>query len=279
MFHVKPLAERPYPARPNRATLNAQGEFGTWGGPEYERAASGKHGRMKRRKNVFLRWFDADWYRYLRTRYPERLLFLVPAVCALLAWAGYAAVNAMGSSSRAAESYVRLDTTVIRTVKVREHGKIVIKRIPEIKHIYAKPVTVMQTRTVQTPGGTKVVTEPVVRYKPVYRRKVVIVHGKPVTVNQIVTNTRMLTNTQMLTVTNEHTSTIINDHTSTVVNNQTVSQTVNQTQTVTRTETAPVVTVTQPPDTVTVTETQPPDTVTVTTPGDTVTVTVTETGP
>ena len=230
---------------------------------------------MANGRNWFLRWFDADWYRYLRTRYPERLLFLLPAVLALLAWAGYAAVNAMGSSSPAADSYVRLDTTVIRTVKVREHGKVVIKRIPEIKHIYAKPTTVMETRTVQTPGGTKVVTEAVVHYKPVYRRKVVLVHGKPVTVNQIVTNTRMLTDTQMLTVTNEHTSV--------VVQNQTVNQTVNQTQTLTKTETAPVVTVTLDPITVTEHETvtQTPDTVTVTTPGDTVTVTVsdTSTGP
>lgn len=236
---------------------------------------------MANGRNWLLRWFDADWYRYLRTRYPERLLFLLPVLLGLLAWAGYAAVNAMGSSSRAADSYVQLDTTVIRTVKVREHGKVIIKRIPEIKHIYAKPVTVKQTRTVQTPGGTKVVTEAVVRYKPVYRRKVVLVHGKPVTVNQIVTNTRMLTDTQLLTVTNEHTISVVNEHTSTVVNNQTVNQTVNQTQTLTKTETAPVVTVTLPPDTVTehATVTQPPDTVTVTTPGDTVTVTVTSTGP
>ncbi len=232
---------------------------------------------MANGRNWLLRWFDADWYRYLRTRYPERLLFLLPVLLGLVAWAGYAAVGAMGSSKPAAESYVRLDTTVIRTVKVREHGKVVIKRIPEIKHIYAKPVTVMRMRTVQTPGGTKVITEPVVRYKPVYRRKVVLVHGKAVTVNQVVTNTRMLTDTQMLTVTNEHT--VVNEHTSTVVNNQTVSQTVNQTQTLTKTETAPIVTVTLDPITVTQHETvtQPPDTVTVTTPGDTVTVTVTTT--
>ena len=237
---------------------------------------------MANGKNWLLRWFDADWYRYLRTRYPERLLLLLPVLLGSLAFAGYAAVSAMGSSKPAAESYVRLDTTVIHTVKVREHGKVVIKRIPEIKHIYAKPVTVMRTRTVQTPGGTKVITEPVVRYRPVYRRKVVLVHGKAVTVNQIVTNTRMLTDTQMLTVTNEHTvvnehtSTVVNEHTSTVVNNQTV----NQTQTLTKTETAPIVTITLDPITVTEhqTVTQPPDTVTVTTPGDTVTVTVTDTG-
>src|SRR5262249_39107938 len=222
-------------------------------------------GRMADGRNWLLRWFDADWYRYLRTRYPERLLFLVPALLAVLAFAGYAAVSAMGSSSRSAESYVRLDTTVIRTVQVRQHGKVVIKRIPVVEHIYAKPTTVMETRTVKTPGGTKIVTEAVVRYRPVYRRKVVFVHGKPVTVNQIVTNTQMLTDTQLLTVTNEHT--VVNAHTSTVVQNQTVR----------KTETAPIVTVVLPPDTVTVT--QPPDTVTVTTPGDTVTVTVTSTGP
>jgi hypothetical protein len=234
---------------------------------------------MGNRRNWLLRWFDIDWYRYLRARYPERLLILLAALLAFLGFAGYRAVNAMGSSSRSADSFVRLDTTVIRTVKVREHGKVVVKRIPVIKHIYAKPTTVMETRTVQTAGGTKIVTEPVVHYKAVYRRKVVLVHGKPVTVNQVVTDTKMLTNTQLLTVTNEHTNTVVNEHTNTVVQSQTVNQTVNQTQTqtLTKTETAPIITLTLPQETVTERETvtQPPDTVTVTTQGDTVTVTVT----
>ena len=56
---------------------------------------------MANGRNWLLRWFDADWYRYLRTRYPERLLFLLPVLLGLLAWAGFAAVSAMGVMSRA----------------------------------------------------------------------------------------------------------------------------------------------------------------------------------
>jgi hypothetical protein len=146
---------------------------------------------------------------------------------------------------------------------------VVVKRVAVVKRIYARPVTVQETRTIQTPSGPRVVTRYVVRYKPVYRRKVITLHGKAVTVNQVVTDTRMLTDTQLFTVTNERTvdltivQQVTNDRTATV------SQTVTNEHTTTLPPVTETVVTTAPGDTVTVHET-----VTVTTPGETVTVTV-----
>jgi hypothetical protein len=170
----------------------------------------------------------------------------------VLALAGFFAVSSIGTSSAAGvagtQTYVPLTTTVTKVSRVKEHGVVVVKRVHVVKRIYARPITVQETRTLQTPGGTKVVTRPVVRYQPIYRNQIVTVNGKPVTVSRVVTNTRMLTDTQMLTVTNERASTVVQH------------ETVNQTQTVNQT--------------IVRTETSPPDTVTVTVPGNTVTETV-----
>jgi len=184
------------------------------------------------------RWLDPAWYRYLRYRLrPDRAFLLAIAGLAALFVGGVFAMQALGGSSNSStEAYVPVVKTVMRRVKVVEHGKTIYKRVPVVKRVYAKPVTVQETHTVQTPGGVKVVTHPVVRYQPVYRQRVIRVNGKTVTVNQVVTNTKMLTDTQMQTV--------VNEHTNTVVQNQT--QTVNQTVTNVRTQTSP-------PDTVTVT--------------------------
>lgn len=212
------------------------------------------------------RLFDPNWYRYLRYRHgPDKLVAGGLFVLALLAIGGALTVRALvGSTDSAAATFVPLTTTVLQRVKVVEHGKTVYKRVPVVKRIYAKPVTVQQTRTMQTPGGTRVVTDQVVRYRPVYRKQVVLVHGRPVTVSHVVTDTRSLTNTQMLTVTNEHTNTVVNE------------QTVNQTVTSVRTQTLPAETVTGPTRTETqVVTTTVPSTVTVAPPPVTVTVTVT----
>jgi hypothetical protein len=206
-------------------------------------------------KGRFLRWVDPAWYRYLGQRYPWGTVLTIAISIGALGLGGYAAVRAMGAGSATSDTYVALTTTVTRNVKVRMHGRTVVKRIPVVKRVYAKPTTVMETRTIQTPGGAKVVTRPVVRYHVVYRKKVVLVHGKPVTVRQSVTDTRMLTDTVTNVVTNEHTSTVVNERTNTV----------SQTQTVTRTLTAP-------PETTTVFATTT-EHVTTTTPGATVTVT------
>ncbi len=162
------------------------------------------------------------------------------------------------------QSYVLLTTTVKKLVHVKEHGRLVSKHVAVVKRIYAKPVTVQQTQTIRAPSGVRVVTRRVVSYRPVYRRQVVTIHGKPVTVNRVVTDTRMLTDTQLLTLTN----TVVQDHT------VSTTQTVNQTVTSVRTQTSPpqTVTVTSPTKTVTktvtttVTTTVSAPTVTTTTP-------------
>jgi len=216
------------------------------------------------------RWFDPNWYRYLRGRHPGAALALGAAAVAALLGAGVAVGVGYprGESSR---TYVALETTVMQRKKVRQpSGRIVVKRVPVVKRIFAEPVTVLRTSTVQTPGGTQIVTEPIVRYRQVVRRQVVTVGGKVRTVVRPVTNTQMLTDTQLLTVTNERveTATVVQNRTQTSVQVRTDTQVRTETQTQTRT-------VTQPPETVTVTRTvTDPTTVVVT---DTVTVPVTVT--
>jgi hypothetical protein len=200
----------------------------------------------------------------------------------LIALAGYSLVGFAGNASTrrgnhtgGGSDFVQYKiVTVPEKVKVYKHGHVSVKRIAVVKRIYARPATVIQTRTVQTPGGTQVITRRVIRLRPVYRRHVVIVHGKAVTVRQVVTDK------QLATITNEHTSTLIQeqtvDQTATVTRTQTMpAQTVSQTTTVTRTETAPAqtVTVTGPTSTIHVTST-----VTVAGPPSTITVTVTSPG-
>jgi hypothetical protein len=222
------------------------------------------------------RWLDRYWYHYLWRRMSVDLkvvvLLLALSAAGIGGFFAFEAVGATASQGTTA-AYVPMTTTVHKLVRVLEHGRVVVKRVPVVKRIFAKPVTVQETRTIQTPSGPRVVTRNVVHYETVYRKKVITVHGKSVTVNQIVTDTQMLTDTQLLTVTSERivgqtvVQQVTNEHTATV--NQTV---VNQ-QTVTLPPQTETVVTTAQGDTVTVL-----NTVTVTTPGDTVTVTVT-TGP
>lgn len=218
------------------------------------------------------RWLDRYWYHYLWRRMSVDLkvfvLLLTLSGAGVGGFFAFEAVSATASQSTTA-AYVQMTTTVHKLVRVLENGRVVIKRVPVVKRIFAKPVTVQETRTIQTPSGPRVVTRDVVHYQTVYRKKVITVRGKSVTVNQIVTDTRMLTDTQLLTVTNER------------IVGQTVVQQVTNSQTATVNQTV-VNTVTLPPQTETIVTTVQGDTitvydtVTVTTPGDTVTVT---TGP
>ncbi len=216
------------------------------------------------------RWLDPEWYRYLGDRIgPQGVVLFWTVVLGLLAFGGYEAVRGVTPAASKASEFVPLTTTVTKLVRVLEHGRVVVKRVPVVRRVYAKPVTIQETRTIRTAGGTRVVRVPVVRYRPVYRREVITVKGKPKTVARIVTDTAMLTDTKLLTVTSEHTATVVDKQT------QTVNQTVSETVTTSRTVTAPPETVTLPAQTVI--QTAPPQTVTVTEPS--VTVTVTVTGP
>jgi hypothetical protein len=213
------------------------------------------------------RWLDPAWYRYLRWRLgPEGRLALGVILLALLGFGGFLSLGALAPSGPT-QDYVALTTTLTKLVRVDDHRRLVVPRVPVVGQIDAKPVTVRQAKTIRVAEGTRLVTRPVVRYRPVYRREVVTIRGKPVRVNRIVTDTRMLTNTQLLTVTHTVVRQVTNQQTSTAVRDRTVSetQTVNQTVTLISTQTSP-------PETVTIGPTRPAKTVTVT-------VTVTTTTP
>lgn len=114
----------------------------------------------------------------------------------LLAGGGYFVADRVsqagaGTGKSSSAHLVRLVTTVREPVKVRVHGNTVIRWRVRRKVIQAHAQTVMQTQTVQTPGGTKVITRPVVTY----RKKVVRAAGKKstVVVSQTITDSRTRT--------------------------------------------------------------------------------------
>jgi hypothetical protein len=154
----------------------------------------------------------------------------VLVLVAVLAGAGYIAaekVSQAGANTGTSSRLVRLLTTVREPVKVRVHGHTVMRWRVRRKVAEARAQTVMQTQTLRTPGGTKVITRPVVSY----RKKVVKVGGKSTVVLS---------------------KTITDSQTSTVSRTQTDVETVTRPVTVVKTQTA-VTTVTLPGTTVTVT--------------------------
>lgn len=180
------------------------------------------------------KWWVADRRDAIRGSSDAKLVLALGLV-AVLGAGGYIAagkISQAGAGTTGSSDLVRLVRTVRQPVTVRIHGRKVVRWRVRREVVQARAQTVLQTRTVQTPGGTKVVTRPVVTY----RKEVVRVRGKPRTV--VVAKT----------VTNSQTSTVL--QTSTVSRTQTDVQTVTQpvtvvqTQTVTSTVTEPAVTVT-----------------------------------
>jgi hypothetical protein len=116
-----------------------------------------------------------------------------------------------------------------------------------IRKVHARAQTVMQTQTIHTPHGTRVVTRPVVRYRVTYRKHVIKVNGKTRTVLQPVTSSQTMTDTrtQVVTSTHNETNTVVTTVTQPVTVVETT--TVVSTQTETETQTVPItVTVTVP---------------------------------
>ena len=172
-------------------------------------------------------WSDSRYY------YPERLLVFGGLLAILLAVAGYLTVSAIGNDSPG--SGVGLLTTT-------EKGRVQTLQV-------VRTLAQLTTRTL--PGGVKVQRS--VRYKPIYRRHVVFVNGKAVTVKKLVGRKAV---TVSHVVTNARTSTVVQSRT------QTVNQTVVRTQTSPSQTITASVTVTAPGTTLTETV---PTTVTVTT--------------
>lgn len=157
-------------------------------------------------------------------------------VVVLLVGGGFAAARAVagGSGGEAKSSAIRVVTTR-QLVRVKVHGHVVTQW--RTRRLYAKARTVMQTATIHTPYGIKVVRRPVTRYQVVYRKRRTTTLSQPVTDVRTLTNTS--TRTQLVTAT---------DH---VTDTQTITQpvTVAVTTTVvsTETDTLPVtVTITVP---------------------------------
>ncbi len=178
-----------------------------------------------------------------------------------------------------------LETTVARTVTIREHGKLVRKLLPVVRRIYVRPSTRYRTETevgtqlITSPGQVRLVRQRVVRYVPTVRNRVLTVSGKtqtlseprlvPVTTVETRTRTNVVTAARTLTDTQVRTAVVTNQQTvvdqRTVTNNQTQTRTLTETlppRTVTETLPPRTVTETLPSVTVTQTQTLPPETVT-----------------
>jgi hypothetical protein len=171
---------------------------------------------------------------------------------ALVLAGGWLAANRVSSARAVSDAYV-LETTLIKTITVRQQGKLVRRVVQVVKRVRLRPETVFRTDTsfgtkiVTTPGGVRVVRQRVVKYVPRVRTHVVTVGGKTRTVTetrQVPTSTvetRTETNvvtgaTRTVTETQSQTDVITTERT--VVDQQTVTET--QTHTVTVTETVPV---------------------------------------
>ena len=164
------------------------------------------------------------------------------ALVALLGTGGYIAaekVSQAGAGTGTSTHPVRIVTTVREPVRVRVHGRTVIRWHVRRKVVQAQAETVMQTETIKTPTGSKVIRRPVVRYRVAYRQKVVTRNGQTRTVDV------------PQTVTDSQTSAVTQTQTDVRTDVQTVTQPV--TVTVTSTVTQPATTVTLPGTTVTVT--------------------------
>jgi hypothetical protein len=178
---------------------------------------------------------------------PDGKAVAAVAMLAVLVLGGFLAARAVAGSSSAApstQSGVRV-VTMRQKVRVRVHGRLVTRW--RLKKVYAKAQTVLETRTIHTPHGTRVVTRPVVHYHVVYRKRVIRRNGRTRTVLQPLTTTQTKTstntNTQLVTVTHQVTDT----RTVTITQPVTVIDTTTVVSTQTQTETVPVtITVTLP---------------------------------
>jgi hypothetical protein len=172
------------------------------------------------RSLAFWRWW---WSNSLSTEVKVPLAFVIVA---MLLVGGYFAANQLTGASAANDSPTYVQTTVRKVVTVRQHGKLVVKRVPVVVRrnvVQSQTATSYQTvvdkQVVTTPGGVRRVVQKVPQFVPVER---------------------------VVNVTVDHTQTVVQPVTSIETTTVTLPP-----QTVTQTVTVPVV------STVTVTVTAP----------------------
>jgi hypothetical protein len=172
------------------------------------------------------------------------------AALSLLIIGGFFAAHKV-SQAAAGHSTTSLRTLTLRQkVRVKVHGRIVTRI--RTRKVIAQAQTVLQTQTIHTPRGTKIVTKPVIHYHPVFRKKIVKIHGKTHTVLQPVTNTQQLTNTQLVTTTKQMTVPVTQTRQITSTSTQIVPTTIIQTTTVNHATTVVITTTLISTETVTV---------------------------
>jgi hypothetical protein len=178
-----------------------------------------------------IRWRLSD----LRAEQDARVVVGL-VVLALLAVGGVAAARAVARASSGGPTRTGVRVVTMRQkVRVRVHGHLVTRW--RTRKVYARAQTVMQTQTIRTSHGLRVVTRPVVHYRVAYRKHVVTVNGKTHTVlqpvtdaqtitstkTQLVTSTRQVTDKEVTTVTQPVTTTVVSTETDTVALTVTVT--------------------------------------------------------
>ncbi len=157
------------------------------------------------RSLAFWRWW---WSNSLSTEVKVPLAFVIVA---MLLVAGYFAANQMSGASAAIDSSTYVQTTVRKVVTVRQHGKLVVRRVPvvirrNVVHSQTSYQTVIDKQVVTTRGGVRRVVQKVPQFVPVERVvNVTVDHTQTVVqpVTSIVTTTVTLppqTITQTVTV-------------------------------------------------------------------------------
>jgi hypothetical protein len=172
------------------------------------------------REPAFWRWWWGN-----QASSGAKLLLAALAPATFLAVGFLAAVSlSEANTGRTASAGVTYETTVDKLVTVREHGRVVTKRVPVVRRIVLEPRTVMETLF----GTRLITTKGRVQYVPTVqvRNRVVTVNGHARTISE--TRTVATTRTQTRTETQTHTAT------------QTETSVVTQEQTVVRTETVPM---------------------------------------
>jgi hypothetical protein len=170
------------------------------------------------RSLAFWRWW---WSNSLASEVKVPVAFVIVA---MLLVGGYFAANQLTGASAANDSSSYVQTTVRKVVTVRQHGKLVVKRVPvvvrkNVVHSQTSYQTVIDKQVVTTRGGVRRVVQKVPQFVPVER---------------------------VVNVTVDHTQTVVQPVTSIETTTVTLPP-----QTVTQTVTVPVV------STVTVTVTVP----------------------
>jgi len=89
---------------------------------------------------------------------------------------GFLAARTVAHASADTATRSKLHVLTLRQrVRTRVHGHVVTRW--RLRKVYAKAQTVMQTQTIHTPHGIRVVTHPVTREHVVYRKHVVRKNG------------------------------------------------------------------------------------------------------